>query len=180
MDQEIWKEIKGFEGKYYISNHGRVKSLGGKFTTIHPEGYITNGATDTFGYKSITLRKVTPTIKRYIERYRVHTLVAKYFIEQPEGCKVVNHLDGNRKNNHYSNLEWTTYLGNSQHAIRTGLFDIKGEKHHNAKLTKEKVLEMRRLRKEEGWTHQRIANMFGVDRRQAGDVINGVNWGWLH
>lgn len=49
----------------------------------------------------------------------------------------------------------------------------------HAKLTNEQVIEMRRLRNEYGLTHQRIANMFGVCRRQASDVIRGVNWGWL-
>lgn len=67
---------------------------------------------------------------------------------------------------------------NVKHAVTTGLFNIKGTKHHHAKLNEQQVIEMRLLRNQ-GMTYQKIAEMFGVCRRQASDVVRGINWGWL-
>lgn len=173
---EIWKDVTGWEGKYQISNQGRFKSIGGKYTKKFPDGYITLGTIGYGGYRSVTLRK--PGLCFQV---RTHTLVAEHFHQKPESTErlTVNHLDGNKLNNNDWNLEWCTAGENVKHAVRIGLFDKKGEKHKNAKLTNEKVIEMRRLRSKEGWAHQKIADTFGVCRRQASDVINGVNWGWL-
>lgn len=173
---EIWKEVPNFEGKYYISNTGKLKSIGGKFTKKCPFGYITEGCVEMIGYRVVALRK--PGI---LVRARIHTLVANAFVKKPES-KVrltVNHIDGNKINNNADNLEWITSGDNVRHAVKIGLHNIKGEKHPHVKLTEEKVIEMRRLRFEEKLTHEEIAKRFGVCRRQAGDVINGVNWGWL-
>lgn len=52
---------------------------------------------------------------------KVHRLVAETFIENPYGKPTVNHIDGNKANNHISNLEWNTYSENQQHAYDTGL-----------------------------------------------------------
>lgn len=174
--EEIFKEIKGWNGKYLISNLGRVKSVGGKYKKSLPNGYFTFGTTDSLGYKVFQMR--SPGRK---ERKRIHSLVAEAFIQKPKSKEklCVNHLDGVRTNNHVFNLEWCTHTQNLHHAINIGLWDAKGEKHKMAKLTKEKVIEMRRLRKEENLTHEEIGKRFGVCRRQAGDVIRGVNWGWL-
>lgn len=170
---ERWAEIKGWEGKYYISDHGRFRSVGGRYKVSLPDGYFTFGAMDQEGYLRVTLRR-----PKVIFKSRVHSLVAEAFCHKPEGCDVVNHLNGIKIDNRSINLEWTTHGGNIKHAVMTGLFDTKGEKHFNSKLTELQVIEMRMLRKT-GLSHQKIADMFGVCRRQAGDVINGVNWGWL-
>lgn len=174
--EETWKPVKGHEKRFLISNHGRVKSIGGRYkVSMKNEGYIFVGTIDGLGYRIATLRD-----KDNPRKVRIHTLVAEHFCQRPKQIKnlQVNHKDGDKLNNYYLNLEWVTPLQNIRHAVSIGLMNFKGEKHHNAKLTNEKVIEMRRLRKE-GLTHQKIANMFGVNRRQAGDVINGVNWGWL-
>lgn len=174
MDLEIWKDIKGFEGKYMISNHGRLKSFSVKVLKRFPDGFITHGSIDTSGYRGHNLG----TSKSDRKYTRIHTLVASYFIEKHLESECVNHIDGNKLNNHHSNLEWTTLGDNIRHAVKIGLHDLKGENHPHSKLTKSDVYEMKELRKQ-GWMHQKIADKFGVCRRQAGDVINGVNWGWI-
>lgn len=173
---EVWKEVKEWNGKYLISNRGRFKSIGGKYKKRYPDGYITLGAIGYGGYRSVMLRK-----PGFLFQVRVHTLVAEHFCVKPvSSIKLfVNHLDGNKLNNNYWNLEWCTPAENVRHAVATGLHDLKGEKHPHAKLTIEKVIEMRILRNKLNWTYQRIANQYGVERRQASDVIRGVNWGWL-
>lgn len=172
---EIWKPVKDWNGKYLISDHGKVKSINGRSKKKFPEGEILKCGIDSTGYRASCFRK--PSTK-YQTRFRVHVLVAEHFIFKPTWAECVNHKDGNKLNNHWSNLEWTTMGDNVRHAVKIGIFDIKGEKHMHAKLTNNEVIKMRELRKQ-GLTHQAIADQFGVCRRQAGDVINGVNWGWL-
>lgn len=172
---ELWKDVRNWDGKYLISNHGKLKSINGKYSKKHPDGYITIGCIDSVGYRVFTMRR--PGFK---ERVRAHTLVCNAFNIKPisEIKLCVNHLDGNKLNNNHTNLEWCTGADNIKHAVATGLMNLKGENHYNCKLSNDKVIEMRRVRKE-GWTYQKIGDYFGVDRRQASDVVRGVNWGWL-
>lgn len=100
---ESWKEIKGYDGRYQISDCGRVWNT----VTQH---YMKLQLKKT-GYYSINLMK--PNKKVVTER--VHRLVALYFCNKKEGCNVVNHIDSNKTNNHASNLEWTTISGNTKH-----------------------------------------------------------------
>lgn len=170
---EEWKEIDGWAGKYLISNFGRMKSLGGKYSTKCPDGYITEGSIDVLGYRCITMR--SPGRR---EQKRVHSLVASAFLEKPSPLHCVNHKDGNKLNNHVDNLEWITKKENCLHAVRIGLHNLKGEHHPMAKLTEKDVLRMRKLRLD-GQSYERLGKRFGVSRRQAADVVNGKNWGWL-
>jgi hypothetical protein len=81
-------------------------------------------------YKSIGIR-----FNKIYKKATVHSLVAKMFVPNLSNHPIINHLDSNKLNNHYSNLEWTTYKENSKHAVENGLinqvsvcnFTIKGE-----------------------------------------------------
>lgn len=84
---------------------------------------------------------------RYIQvgtkRYLVHRLVATAYLDKPEGCNVVNHLDENRTNNAVSNLEWTTQSGNMKHYYRNKKYKLSGVLNCNSKLTSEDVQTIR-------------------------------------
>ena len=107
--EEIWKDIKGYEGRYLVSNLGRILSL-------HYEGHdhqkIMRQSQHHTGYLIVHLRN-----KESRKTKLVHTLVATAFIPNPDQKKYVNHIDGNKTNNCVDNLEWVTSLENSQHAI---------------------------------------------------------------
>ena len=94
--QEIWKDIKGYEGKYQISNLGNVKSFfKGKehlLKSYSTRGYLSIGLWD--GQKRQTVL--------------IHRLVALAFIPNPNGYKEINHKDENKLNNNVDNLEWCT------------------------------------------------------------------------
>lgn len=114
--EEMWKPIKGFEGKYDISNMGRVKSLkrtilrkDGKYMTF-PERLIALGL-DTAGYPMANLWKNNRLYRRL-----VHRLVATAFIPNPNHFPVVNHKDFNPKNSRVENLEWCTQLANIKYS----------------------------------------------------------------
>jgi hypothetical protein len=100
--------VQGFEHEYKIANDGRVLSL-------ITDAYVRTNV-DTHGYLIVNLYKDG---KRTTAR--LHVLVAKHFIPNPDNLPVVNHIDGNKQNPHYTNLEWCTYAENTQHAHQTGL-----------------------------------------------------------
>lgn len=111
IEDEVYKPVVGYEGKYLISNYGNLVSLdkrrlGANITLkITPVGYY--GA---WLYSNGECYKTS-----------IHRLVAKAFIPQVEGKDIVNHIDGNKLNCYYKNLEWCTYSENAQHAIDNGL-----------------------------------------------------------
>lgn len=102
--QEIWKDIKGYEGHYKISNLGNIKNCE---TNILKRQY-----TDTDGYLVVNFPK---------KQFKVHRLVAQAFIINYYNKPQVNHIDGNKKNNNSNNLEWVTNLENHHHARKIGL-----------------------------------------------------------
>lgn len=163
---EIWKPVFGFEKRFEISNHGRLRSINGR----HKGVKILNPAIGHGGYYCTSLR-----MKPQNRKVRIHTLVAENFLIKPIGqWIVVNHKDGNKLNNHINNLEWCEASENISHAVRIGLMDFKGSNHHNSKLTEEDILKIRSLYPK--YLQREIAAMFGICRRQAGDIINRVNW----
>ena len=100
MTEEIWKDIAGYEGKYQVSNLGRVKSLW-KHKLMCPRA-------NNQGYYQIYLYSDSKTRKMY----SVHRLVAQAFIENPDNLPIVNHKDENPSNNCVTNLEWCSHKYN--------------------------------------------------------------------
>lgn len=112
---EIWKDIKGYEGVYQVSNYGNVRSL--KKWDLNKRAFIDAETlikpTDNGnGYDIIGLRIIT---KR--KNFYVHRLVAETFIDNPMGLKYVNHKDYDKKNNCVDNLEWCTQKENVAHSL---------------------------------------------------------------
>ena len=98
MKEEIWKDIEGYEGKYMVSNFGRVKRL--NYNKTGKEGILKARKSDR-GYLHVHLSKDGK--KKW---YRIHRLVATAFCENPHGFKEVNHIDEDKENNKADNLEW--------------------------------------------------------------------------
>ena len=109
MSEEVWRDIKGYEGIYQVSNMGNVKNI--KFNRIIKP--FTQGA----GYLRVDLSKENTRI-----RSLVHRLVAKTFIPNPENKPEVNHIDEDKTNNRIDNLEWCTRKENLNHGTRSERF----------------------------------------------------------
>lgn len=114
---EEWKDIKGYEGLYQVSNLGRVRGLdrivNGKGNKPHfKKGRILaqRVRSKKYQYLSVNLSKDDKLIT-----YALHRLVAIAFIPNPENKPQVNHIDENRLNNCVDNLEWVTNYENMHH-----------------------------------------------------------------
>jgi len=107
--KRVYKDIKGYEGLYKISNDGEV-------FTIRSQRRLAKTNNTRTKHMYVKLRKDGESKKHYI-----HRLVALHFIDNPESKPQVNHIDGNPENNIVSNLEWVTPHENSKHAVETNL-----------------------------------------------------------
>lgn len=116
---EIWKDIKGFEGYYQVSNQGQVKAL--ERTVLsnnanHPTNHLKEhilSVNKTAIYYSVALCK-----DGKLSRRTVHRLVAETFIPNSDNLPCINHKDHNTHNNNVDNLEWCTYKYNNEYDDR--------------------------------------------------------------
>ena len=180
FEQEIWKDIKGYEELYQVSNMGRIKSLKkyhGKTENWIEREFTLKPQISNRGYYRVHLSN------KGVKVFSVHRLVAQAFIKNPNDYKEVNHIDGNKTNNHFNNLEWCTRSQNEKHAYSNGL----------AKSTKRKKIKQYDLNgnfikewdyiilieKELGISQGNIINVCKGKRKTAGNFIwkyaNGNN-----
>lgn len=115
---EVWKDIKGYEGYYQVSNLGRVKSVNRRVvnhksgSTRFTEGIILSPCDNGNGYLVVSLRKDGKRKNAYM-----HRIVAEAFVENRENKPNINHKDYNTKNNVATNLEWCTQKENVAYSV---------------------------------------------------------------
>lgn len=163
---EVFVDIPGYENYYAISNFGRVYShqrgnRRPRFMSLH---------TDGSGYPFVRLQ-----VNKSSWQPKVHRLVAEAFVEKVSGKSIVNHIDGDKSNNLYTNLEWVTQSENIIHAFSTGLSSQKGSKNACAKLTEEKVREIREAASN-GDVQRRLAEKYMVSPAVICRVVKGRGW----
>ena len=172
---EIFKELNGYEGCYEISNHGRIKCLVRK--GVPKEIFKSLRIHPNHGYIDVQLRK-----DNKVKTLKLHRLVAINFLPNPNDLPVVNHKDGNKTNNHYSNLEWCTLSENSKHSFFNGLSKLpytSGESNGFSKLKNEDVLKMRELYKN-GSSIEDLNLKFNICKRHIRDIVSGKRWSHLN
>lgn len=163
LDDEEWKDISGLDGRCKISSYGRIKK-------------IKNGKESISYYRSASGRNYPHTRfgskRTYITVY-IHIEVGKSFVPNPNNYPIVNHIDGDKNNCYYKNLEWSTDSLNNQHARNLRLNNTIGENHSGTTLTNDQAIE---IFQSEG-THIDIAARFNVKKHIVQCIKSGKTWG---
>ena len=170
--KEIWKDIKGYEGSYQVSNLGRVKSLSREiyfsnrdYINLTKEIILKPGNNGK-GYLCVSFSK-----NNRQKSFRVHRLVAKAFIPNLKNKPQVNHKDGDKKNNCIENLEWCDNYENFQHALKNNLI-ASGVRAGMSKLTKRQVLEICK----DSRSFRVLGKIYGVNSSNISDIKNRKSW----
>lgn len=163
---ETWRSVIGFEGYYEVSDQGRVRSqprqgTDGRVLSITPS--------EPCGYMRVRLyRDGRGSAKK------VHRLVLEAFVgAAPQGADAC-HNNGQRSDNRLTNLRWDTRQANVADSRTHGTI-ARGERNGHAKLTREKVAELRALRAA-GASYKAISVRFGVSRETARSAAIGATW----
>lgn len=120
---EEWRDIKGYEGSYQVSNTRKVRSLDRTIMAGKPlvptmiKGKEIKSRISKNGYEMVTVSSKSNT-----KHMHVHRLVAEAFIPNNDKKREINHIDANKLNNNVENLEWVTSQENKIHANKNGLY----------------------------------------------------------
>jgi hypothetical protein len=177
---EFWKDIPGYEGRYQVSNFGRIKSL--DFSVVRSNGRIyTNKSRvqkpskDNSGYLRCAFIKNSKLVT-----YKVHRLVADAFCKKPNEKVEVNHIDGNKLNNNSDNLEWVSRSENIKHAFRLGLMLPKrGILNSNSKLTGKDI---KHIRDEYHYNNgkrgmfRKLSIGYGINKKTISQIVRKEIW----
>lgn len=162
---EQWKDVPEFEGRYQVSDQGRVfsKFAGGRVLAQFPHR-------DGYAQVKLCLDGKESTVF-------VHRLVAAAFVPNLNGLTEVDHVDLDKANNYARNLEWVDRAENMRRASNAGALQIpdnRGEKNGQSKLTECDVLAIRTLGTLQ--SQASLASRFGVSRRLIGMVLRRQRW----
>lgn len=173
------RDVVGWEGLYAVTEDGKVWSYPRSWVmpnggTQSHNGFFLKQLRSTNGYWLVFLSQPG----RRVKMKQVHRLVATAFIPNPDDKPEVNHIDSDRGNNNFSNLEWVTRSENNNHMIASGRHRVgrqPGQINPHSKLTNDQVLAMRRLR-EQGLGPSQIARMYGVKPHTVTQIVQRKRW----
>jgi hypothetical protein len=177
--EEIWKDVIGFEGYYQVSNIGNVRSLDRWVTyqridrsvptTRLWKGKLLKQKLNDYGYYSVHLRSSELEKEEWPT---THILVAKAFVENTDNKPTVNHKDGVKTNNHYSNLEWSTMKEQIDHAISNDLIKLRGNTIYDDDFKKK----VKDYFDNNDISIKQLGKLFQISERTAGRISRG-EWG---
>lgn len=175
MDNEVWKDIEGFESFYQVSSAGRIKSLSRKIIRKR------SSVEETLPERIMSVKKRTNYYPKVslskngkVRYFKVHKLVALAFLQKDSAKNQVNHVDGDKTNNNVANLEWISPSDNIKHARDSGLIIDKSRK-GNKRLNLAQVVFFKILHSE-GFSYEKIGKIFNISRCTISDAVTGRTW----
>lgn len=181
--QEIWKDVIGYESFYEVNNLGVIRSKSrkcpggrGSFHIRKPKLMTIRKDKHSYLRVGLTGDGITSSTKQVL--WLVHRVVALAFIPNPENKPMVNHINGIKGDCKVENLEWVTRKENARHAFDTGLqVNPKGQDHRMAKLTEEQVLQIReKYRPNRVYGSTKLSREFNISVTNIKDIINRRIW----
>jgi hypothetical protein len=168
---EEWRPVVGWEEYYEISNSGNLRSVErtvsiGGTKRRRFAGQARKTKVNHQGYQQFSLSRDGKASYPY-----AHRLVMEAFVGPVPDGQGVNHKDGVKTNNQLNNLEYVTQKENIHHAMRTGLFDNRGEKHGMSRLSDAAVEELRALRRA-GLSYAKLGRAYGFATASIYNTIN--------
>lgn len=165
-----WVPVYGYEGRYEINESGDIRSLQFKGVPRQSPLLISKWVRkNQGGYVTVNLSKDGANRTRYLQQVVLESFVGP----RPDGMDAC-HNDGNPLNNHISNLRWDTKSSNQIDRRKHGT-DMRGERHHNARLTEDDVREIRYLLAF-GARVCDLARLYGVSTCPISGIKNGTLW----
>ena len=174
--REEWKGIEGYEGRYQVSNKGRVKSLARSFFRtrknrkscwVKVTERILKPGRETQGHVFVVLSREGEQ-----KMHRIHHLVLAAFVcPRPKGKECCHYPDKTPDNNRLENLRWDTH---SENALDTARYQGNRRKHN-----KETVRKIRKMFETGEYTRAEIARHFDITWTNADAIITGKSWNWL-
>ena len=161
------KEISGYNGNYTISEDGVVLSNNAKFLN-RADKSIKHLLTDD-GYEFVRL-----SLNSKMKKHFIHRLIAQHFIPNPQGLEQVNHIDGNKRNNKISNLEWCSRQDNMKHAALNNLMQ-NGSGRPSSKLTEQQAIEIKNSK----LSGSQLSKIYGISKNTALLIKRGLKWSYL-
>ena len=159
---EHWLPVKGYEGLYWVSNLGNVRSKRVEFMA---------GDSDRCGYRRVVLQN-----KGHAKRFLIHRLVAEAFIGPRPPKMTVNHKNGKKADNRAENLEYLTQGENEKHSFdHLGRKSPTGSKHWNSKLAEDDIVQILAMRKA-GALLREISARFGIGVPTISMICNRQIW----
>ena len=178
MKMEIWKDIKNTNGRYKVSNLGRIKSSGFSVKRSNGRQYtskekILKPATDSCGYLRCAL-----SYGGKLNTHKVHRLVADEFINgKTDARNQVNHKNGIKHDNRTQNLEWVSSSENCKHSFVYGLQKPKrGTLNGNSKLTEKDVKHIRHEHHANGVTFRKLSIGYKIDKKTISQICKFEIW----
>ena len=129
---------------------------------------------DTAGYLGVQISK-----NGIVKRFMIHRMVGECYLDNVNNLPEINHEDGNKLNNRYSNLKWTTSSDNKKHAYNNGLMMApKGEKSKVSKLKNEDVIYIREKYKprDKQYNKEKLSTMFNISQSTINQIISNKTW----
>lgn len=163
---EVFKIIEGFLN-HRVTNFGNVQTRKIRGTNRIGE-WVNMRQSSAHGYKHVTLSE-----NKKRKTFKIHRLVAIAFINNPEGKEQVNHIDGNKTNNHVLNLEWCTAKENMKHANEIGLIRRGGER-YSKKIDDMIVLTIRTMPK--SCRNKDLSKIYKIKNNTVSQIRAGVSW----
>lgn len=168
---EEWRDVVGFEDFFLISSKGRLFSK--------RSNRLLKLFKNKRGYYCVATRIGGRNGQTYC--FKIHRLVAKAFISNPENLSTVNHINGIKDDNNVGNLEWMSVSDNTRHAFETGLSNTDHLREINLSRRKLKDEDVRYIRDNyklgsRGYNLRTLSTKFGVSHKTISRIVKGLRY----